>query len=79
MNKNTFTCNTISPFAFICHNNYIKKGDGGALPSPKKIAPQHPTLPSGLPESTIGSEGLNDRVRDGNGCFPFDMATRLKI
>src|SRR5579875_2253261 len=25
--------------------------------------------------STIGAEGLNCRVRDGNGCFPFAMAT----
>jgi hypothetical protein len=25
--------------------------------------------------STIGAEGLNCRVRDGNGCFPFAMTT----
>ena len=25
--------------------------------------------------STIGAEGLNCRVRDGNGCFTFAMAT----
>jgi hypothetical protein len=30
-----------------------------------------PTLPRGLPRSTIGAEGLNFRVRNGTGCFPF--------
>ena len=33
-----------------------------------------PTLPRGLPRSTIGAEGLNFRVRDGTGCFPLAMA-----
>ena len=33
-----------------------------------------PTLPRGLPRSTIGAERLNFRVRDGTGCFPFAMA-----
>ena len=33
-----------------------------------------PALPRGLPRSTIGAEGLNFRVRDGTGCFPFAMA-----
>ncbi len=33
-----------------------------------------PTLPQGLPCSTIGAEGLNFRVRNGTGCFPFAMA-----
>ena len=43
--------------------------------------PQHedvrrrPTLPRGPPRSTIGAEGLNFRVRNGTGCFPFAMAT----
>jgi hypothetical protein len=42
--------------------------------------PQHedvrrrPTLPRGPPRSTIGAEGLNFRVRNGTGCFPFAMA-----
>ena len=27
--------------------------------------------------STIGAGGLNDRVRDGNGCGPAAIATRL--
>jgi GTP diphosphokinase / guanosine-3',5'-bis(diphosphate) 3'-diphosphatase len=33
-----------------------------------------PTLPRGLPRSTIGAERLNFRVRDGTGCFPFAVA-----
>ena len=28
-----------------------------------------------IAHSTIGAEGLNCRVRDGNGCFTFAMAT----
>ena len=35
---------------------------------------QCPTLPRGLPRSTIGAEGLNFRVRDGTGCFPLAIA-----
>ena len=45
----------------------------GALKQ-KKIR-QRPTLPRGFPRSTIGSGGLNFRVRDGNGCDPSDIAT----
>ena len=36
---------------------------------------RRPTLPRGFPRSTIGSGGLNFRVRDGNGCDPSDIAT----
>jgi hypothetical protein len=35
---------------------------------------QRPTLPRSFPRSTIGAEGLNFRVRNGNGCFPFAIA-----
>ena len=34
-----------------------------------------PTLPRSYPRSTIGSRGLNGRVRDGNGCDPSDTVT----
>src|SRR5262249_45080361 len=34
---------------------------------------RRPTLPRGPPPSTIGAEGLNFRVRNGTGCFPFAM------
>ena len=34
---------------------------------------QRPTLPLSCPSSTIGTGGLNFRVRNGNGCFPAVM------
>lgn len=36
---------------------------------------RRPTLPRSCPRSTIGAEGLNCRVRNGNGCDPLAMAT----
>ena len=36
---------------------------------------RRPTLPHSHPCSTIGAEGLNCRVRNGNGCFPLAIAT----
>ncbi len=36
---------------------------------------RRPTLPGGLPPSTIGADRLNFRVRDGNGCDPVAKAT----
>ena len=38
---------------------------------------RRPTLPGGLPPSTIGADRLNFRVRDGNGCDPVAMATEI--
>ena len=40
-----------------------------------KIIRRRPTLPRSFPRSTIGSERLNFRVRDGNGCDPLDKTT----
>ena len=40
---------------------------------------RRPTLPAGYPTSTIGAEGLNCRVRDGNGWFPLALATRKEL
>src|SRR5262249_15314278 len=34
---------------------------------------RRPTLPGGLPPSTIGAGGLNCRVRHGNRCDPAAM------
>jgi hypothetical protein len=34
---------------------------------------QFPTLPPSCPGSTIGTRGLNFRVRNGNGCDPSVM------
>jgi hypothetical protein len=36
---------------------------------------RRPTLPGGYPPSTIGADGLNCRVRNGNGCLSAAMAT----
>ena len=38
-----------------------------------------PALPPALANSTIGARGLNDRVRDGNGCFPSAVIARMEI
>jgi hypothetical protein len=38
---------------------------------------RRPTLPGGLPPSTIGAGGLNFRVRNGNGCDPSAIATEI--
>ena len=35
---------------------------------------RRPTLPRPLGRSTIGAVGLNDRVRNGNGCGPYARA-----
>jgi hypothetical protein len=40
-----------------------------------KIIRRRPTLPHGLPRSTIGAKELKFRVRDGNGCDLFAIAT----
>ena len=42
----------------------------------KKSIWQRPTLPPSRPGSTIGAEGLNFRVRNGNGCDPLAKATK---
>jgi hypothetical protein len=44
-----------------------------------KIFRRRPTLPHSFPCSTIGAEGLNFRVRDGNGCIPFAIAAENLI
>ena len=36
---------------------------------------RRPTLPRSHPRSTIGAEELNFRVRNGNGCDLFAIAT----
>ena len=38
------------------------------------IVRRRPTLPRSLPRSTIGAEGLDFRVRNVTGYFPFAMA-----
>src|SRR5579862_1647812 len=38
---------------------------------------QRPIFPQGCPCSIVGAGGLNDRVRDGNGCGPSAIVTNL--
>jgi hypothetical protein len=40
---------------------------------------RRPTLPHSFPCSTIGAEELNFRVRDGNGCCLFAIATEKSV
>ncbi len=41
-----------------------------------KKSRRRPTLPLRCRSSTIGAEGLNYRIRNGNGCGPFAITTR---
>jgi hypothetical protein len=43
--------------------------------APFELFRRRPTLPGGIPPSTIGAGGLNFRVRNGNGWDPSAMAT----
>ena len=52
-----------------------EKGEGPAVTSGAFVIRRLPTLPRSHPRSTIGSRGLNFRVRDGNGCDPSDTVT----
>ena len=45
------------------------------MPALGKDSRQRPTFPRGRPRSIISAEGLNYRVRDGNGWNPFAIAT----
>ncbi len=40
---------------------------------------RRPTFPHSFPCSIIGPEGLNFRVRDGNGCDPLGIATEKSV
>ena len=45
----------------------------------KKDVRRCPTLPRGLPRSTIGAAGLSFRVRNVTGRFPFAMAAETLL
>ncbi len=47
--------------------------EGRAWRPSSKYVRRRPTLPRAPARSTIGAEGLNFRVRNGAGCFPFAM------
>ena len=48
----------------------------GSLLGSDKLNGRRPTLPHTYACSTIGAEGLNYRVRDGNGWNPLAMVTQ---
>ncbi len=50
--------------------------DGGSL---LFYSRRRPTFPHSCPCSIIGPEGLNFRVRDGNGCDPLGIATEKSL
>ena len=65
-----------SPLERRAHVVVQKKTKAQELILGSQIIPRRrPTLPRGLPRSTIGAEGLNCRVRNGNGCGPFAKIT----
>src|SRR5260370_10488871 len=41
----------------------------------RRVEWQRLIFPWGWPQSIVGAERLNCRVRDGNGCFPFAIVT----
>ena len=45
----------------------------------EEVFRRRPTLPHSFPCSTIGAEELNFRVRDGNGCCLFAIATEKAV
>ena len=63
------------PFAFFNSGDTKLNSREFSIMSPNWIdkTRQFPTLPLGCPSSTIGTRGLNFRVRNGNGCFPSVM------
>ena len=62
---------TVCLCALMCPPN--KRVELNAPPSrfPGRVLLSH----DAIAHSTIGAEGLNCRVRNGNGCFTFAMAT----
>jgi hypothetical protein len=61
------------------NTGFVPVGRKAGIRGPQKKIRRRPTLPRGLPRSTIGSGGLNYRVRDGNGWDPSDIATGKSV
>ena len=64
----------LSPTSRTVHTHKNKRAAPRHGGRPSNGARRCPTLPRGLPRSTIGAGGLNFRVRNGSGCFPFAVA-----
>ena len=55
-----------------------KKKPRCQAPGLQAVLGRRPTLPPGLPGSTIGAGGLNFSVRNGKRCFPSAIATPMQ-
>ena len=70
------------PTSSICHHRTQTKEEGRSTSSGATLftyVRRRPTLPRGPPRSTIGAEGLNFRVRNGTGCFPFAITAETLL
>ena len=66
----------------LCHHRTQTNEEGRSTSSGATLftyVRQRPTLPRGPPRSTIGAEGLNFRVRNGTGCFPFAITAETLL
>ena len=58
----------------------VRKAKGPSFPwGLQNLIGRRPTLPPTCAGSTIGAEGLNFRVRDGNGCDPLATITQKLV
>jgi hypothetical protein len=73
-------CHNTVPYSIISRTQTSEEGrstsSGATL---FKHVRRRPTLPRGPPRSTIGAEGLNFRVRNGTGCFPFAITAETLL
>jgi hypothetical protein len=70
------------PTSSICHYRTQTNEEGRSTLSGATLfmyVRRRPTLPRGPPRSTIGAEGLNFRVRNGTGCFPFAITAETLL
>ena len=70
------------PTSSICHHRTQTNEEGRSTSSGATLftyVRRRPTLPRGPPRSTIGAEGLNFRVRNGTGCFPFAITAETLL
>ncbi len=70
------------PTSSICHHRTQTNEEGRSTSSGATLfmyVRRCPTLPRGPPRSTIGAEGLNFRVRNGTGCFPYAITAETLL
>src|ERR1700747_1466763 len=65
----------IAQYGFSRARRAKKEGRSFSTPPPPRFPGRVLLSRDAFGHSTIGAEGLNCRVRDGNGCFTFAMAT----